>query len=249
MKFTVKHIVLLALAIASLTGCKRFDPEERIVHALDMPQCLTPVSVKTTVLYNDVTFDLKVFPDAEKYVLEIYRSAIYDDVEPSESDLVERYDIDPRDIPYTISTLEDVTLYYRISATNESAGKTQSFWTTGRFKTSINPARICLTPEPEVTVSNDLIRFNWQKVLTDKYLLEVYTSAIPSSGEPDEADLYKSIELTNDDLPYSEVFPSREGAYYFRVKAMDLAGERLDSKWAKGRFTSTAYVWPNDEEE
>ena len=246
MKSLIKHIALVVFALALFFACKRFDPEEKMIKTLNLPQCLKPVSVKTEVENNQVTFDLKVFPDVEKYVLELYDGVIYEDAEPASESLIERISIDPKDIPYTLTTLEDVTLYYRISATNEAEGKAASLWTIGHFKTSVDPAHVCVTPEPEVTASNDLIRFMWQKVLTDKYLLEVYNNKIPSSGDPEATDLFRSIPLTNDDLPYSAIFPPKEGSYYFRVKAMDLAGERKDSKWATGSFTSTAYVWPSE---
>ena len=247
MKSIVKYSILLGLALAALAGCKRFDPEDRIITSLDLPQCMKPVSIDIDVLYNTVTLDLKVFPDAEKYLFELYSSTIYEDTEPSPEDLVSRLEIDPGDIPFTFTTLEETTLYYRLAATNESKGKKQSFWAVGRFKTSVDPTHICLTPDPKVTTEYDNIRFSWQKVLTDKYLLEIYNSPIPTSGDPDAADLYKSVELTNDDIPYTLKVPARESNYYYRVKAIDLAGERFDSKWATGSFLSQEFAWPTDE--
>ena len=247
MKSIIKHIGLLILAIAALAGCKRFDPEDRIIKTLDLPQCLKPVSVKTTVKYNFVTFDLKVFPDAEKYVLELYKGVIYEDTEPSEDDLLDRVFLNPEDIPCEITTIEDATIYYRIAAINETAGKAQSFWTVGRFKTTVDPSHICVTPDIELGECFEMIRFNWQTSSTDKYLLEVYNSSIPSSGDPDEAELFKRVELTYEEVPYSGYFPVKSGKYYYRVKAIDLAGERSDSKWAQGSFTPETFSWPNDE--
>ena len=66
MKNILKHIGLFSLCIFAMAGCNRFDPEEMMVKTLNMPQCMKPVNVKMTVEYNNVTLDLKVFPDVDK---------------------------------------------------------------------------------------------------------------------------------------------------------------------------------------
>lgn len=253
MKSAIKHIGLLALAVFALASCNRFDPEELIVNYFNMPRCMKPVQVKTEVENNTVTLRLKVFNDAEKYLLEIYNSVIYEDWEPTEEEkeeyLVEAIEIPVDEIPYTFTTIEDVTLYYRVSAVNERAGREQSYWTVGKFKTSVNPETTCLTLEPEVNAYYELIKFFWQPVENEEYVLEIYNEALPSSGEPDAETLYKSLTLQNEDIPYSEMFPVKEsGKYYYRVKAVDKLGVRKDSKWTKGSFeVKETFAWPTDE--
>ena len=247
MKSSIKHIITVITAISTMASCDRFNPEDLIIKDIDVPQCLKPVSVQTKVDYNIVTLDLKIFPDAEKYIFEIYKTIIDENSDPNPEDLVDSYNIDPEDIPFKFNAPEDVTLYYRICAVNETKMKEQSLWTTGRFRTDVDPTTICLTLEPELKECFELVQFNWQKAETDKYLLEIYTSSIPSSGEPDPAKLFKSVELTNTDLPYQYRFPSDGTTYYYRTKAIDLAGERKDSKWAKGSFKPEVFSWPNAE--
>ena len=246
MRSSIKHIIPVIIAIVSLASCDRFNPEDLIIKDIDVPQCLKPVAVKTTVEYNVVTLDLKVFPDAEKYILEIYKSIVDETSEPNPEDLVESHSIDPKNIPFTFSTVEDLTLYYRVRAVNDTKMKIPSYWAFGRFRTDVDPTTICLTLQPELRECYEYVQFNWQKALTDKYLLEVYTSSIPSSGEPDPANRYETIELTNDDLPYQGFYPSGS-TYYYRAKAIDLAGERKDSKWVKGDFKPEVFSWPNSE--
>ena len=246
MKSRTKYIGA-AVAVLAIAACERFNPEDHIVKEIDLAKCMKPVSVTTQVKYNTVTFDLEVFPDAERYILEIYNSAIDENSEPDVANRLDSLSINPKDIPCKITTVEDQTLYYRIAASNESKGKDQSLWTVGRFTTNVDPATICLTLEPELKECFELIEFNWAKAETDRYLLEIYTKGIPSSGNPDPEDLYKSIELTNEQVPYSEKFPVTDGKYYYRAKAIDLAGKRKDSKWAKGSFETEDFVWPDDD--
>ncbi len=245
MKSTIKHIGLFALvSLTALVSCHRFNPEDEMVKTIDVPRCLKPVTVKADVLYNTVTIDLKVFPDAEKYVLELYKSAFDEETEPVSDDLIEKIVIAAKQIPYTFATLEDLTIYYRIAAINETKGKEQSLWTLGRFKTNVDPTTICLTPVPEVTECFEQVRFNWAKAETDKYLIEVYDKSIPSAGEPDPEHLLETVELTNDDIPFTTP-KIAAGTYYYRVKAIDLAGERRDSKWARGSFKTEQFSWPD----
>lgn len=243
MKSIIRPVGLLILCAAALAGCKRFNPEEEMVRAIDVPRCLKPVTVKTEVLYNTVTLDMNVFPDAEEYVFEVYQSAFDEENEPLPEDLVETFIIPARDIPFKFTTLEDLTLYYRIAARNRS--KEQSLWTLGKFKTNVDPTTICLTPAPEVKECFQKIQFNWVTSDGESYLIEVYGSSIPSAGEPDPGALIKSIPLTKEELPYTEMFPLKDGNYYYRVKAVDIAGERRDSKWARGSFTTEAFTWPD----
>lgn len=248
MKTIIKHIGLLSvITLVAVAACHRFNPEDEMIKTIDVPQCLKPVTVKTVVEFNTVTLDLKVFPDAETYILEVYSSAFDEEIEPDPEDLVETYSIDAKNIPFKFTTLEDLTLYYRIASTNETKGKKQSLWTLGKFKTSVDPTTICITPTPELKECFEQIWFNWPTATTDKYLLEVYSSSIPSTGDPDPANLIKSIPLTNEELPHTEKFAVKDGSYYYRVKAIDLAGERKDSKWAKGSFATEEFSWPNEE--
>jgi len=243
-----KYLGISALAALTLASCQRYDPEERVITTVDLPRCLKPVQVKTEVKYNTVKIDLKVFPDAEKYILDIYKSDFDLNGEPLfEEDFVERLEIDPEDIPYSFKTLEDMTLYYRISSTNLTKKKEQSYWETGHFTTNVDPATICLTLEPELTECFELVRFDWAKQETDKYQIEVYNKAIPSTGEPAAENLVETINLTNEDMPFSKKFPVISGNYYYRAKAIDLAGVRRDSKWAKGSFKTEQYSWPVSE--
>ena len=238
---------MLAVLLFASASCERFDPEDRMTSSLDMERCMKPVSVKTEVENATVTLSLKVFHDAEYYLLETYSSVIYEDSEPYVGDRVDSITIKPSEIPYTFTTIEDATLYYRISAVNDAKGRERSYWTVGKFKTTVDPAVTCLTLDPDVREFFEMIKFNWNPEESEEYDLEVYTKSIPSTSEPDVADLYMAVHLTNDDLPYSSKFPLKDGSYYFRVRAIDTLGIRKDSKWAKGSFkVNELFSWPND---
>lgn len=246
MKSIFKFVCLLVLPLLAIAGCERYNPQDEIITNFDMPRCMQPVRVQTEVEYNSVRVSLRVFYDAEYYIFETYNSVIYEDSDPYIEDRVDSMTVTPKDIPFVFSTLEDVTLYYRIRAVNPSKGKEPSRWAVGKFTTKVDPAVTCLTLAPEAVPVCEIVTFDWApKTAAERYLLELYSSAIPSSSEPDPADLIESIPLTVDSLPYAKKFAL--GTYYYRVKAIDTLGVRKDSKWTKGSFSVTeAFEYPNN---
>ena len=247
MKSIFKFVCLLALPLLATVGCERYNPEDEIITYFDMPRCMQPVRLSTDVEYNRVEVSIRVFHDAEYYIFETYNSVIYEDSDPYIEDRVDSMTVKPKDIPFVFTTLEDVTLYYRIQALNPSKGKEPSRWAVGKFTTKVDPALTCLTLSPEAVPVCEIVTFNWTPATAaERYLLELYSSAVPSSGEPDPANLIESIPLTVDQLPYSKKFGL--GTYYYRVKAIDTLGVRKDSKWSKGDFKVTeVFEYPNDE--
>lgn len=107
---------------------------------------------------------------------------------------------------------------------------------------------VCAAPSPTVTVHDaQLVDFNWAVNSGEKYRLEVYTEMILASEEPDASELVLGVELTASQLPYTKFFVQKTGKYYYRVKAIDIAGEKRDSKWVIGNFKiEQSYAWPND---
>lgn len=105
---------------------------------------------------------------------------------------------------------------------------------------------VCAAPAPTATVrSLQLVEFNWTPEAGDKYQLEVYTSPISTTYEPDEEDLVLSAEVTADQLPYTRYFPAKASKYYYRVRAVDILGERKSSSWVMGNFrVESTYSWP-----
>ena len=247
MKSIFKFVCLLGLAVVAIAGCERYNPEDEIITNFDMPRCMKPVRVEPTVEFNTVRIGLRVFYDAEYYILETYNSVIYEDSDPYIEDRVDSMTFKPSEVPFTFTTLEDVTLYYRIASVNNAKGKEMSRWTVGKFTTKVDPAVTCLTLSAEATPVCEIVTFSWLPATpTERYLLEVYSSAIPSTGEPEAADLIDSFPLEYDDLPFSKKYGL--GTYYYRVKAIDTLGVRKDSKWTKGTFKVTeVFEYPNSE--
>ena len=246
MKSIFKFVCLLALPVLATVACERFNPEDEILTNFDMPRCMKPVRVQSEVEYNTVRISLKVFHDAEYYIFETYNSVIYEDSDPYIEDRVDSMTVSPKDVPFSFTTLEDVTLYYRIAAVNNKKGKEMSRWAVGKFTTKVDPTQTCLTLSPEATPVCEFVTFNWMATAAERFLLELYSVAVPSTGEPDPANLIESIPLEFDQLPYTKKFAL--GTYYYRVKAIDTLGVRKDSKWTRGSFTvSEVFEYPNDE--
>lgn len=249
MKSIIKYFSILSLGLLASASCERFDPDDRIVTGYDLPRCLKPTRLSTEVENNTVTLSIKVFHDAEYYILETYTSLIYADLEPDVSTRVDSLTIKPNQFPFTFTTIEDATLYYRIAAINEKDHRERSSWAVDKFKTKVNPNTTCLTPEPTVSAFFELVKYDW---LTTEhhdeiFILESYTSSIPSSGEPDPANLFSVDTLVNEDIPFTKKYPVKDGSYYWRVKAVDTLGVRKTSKWAKGSFAvNEGFAWPED---
>lgn len=249
MKSIIKYFSIITLALLAGASCERFDPDDRVVTGYDLPRCLKPTRLSTEVENNTVTLSIKVFHDAEYYILETYTSLIYADLEPDVSTRVDSLTIKPSQFPFTFTTIEDATLYYRIAAINEKDHRERSSWAVDKFKTKANPNTTCLTPEPTVSAFFELVKYDW--LVTDHhdefFILESYTSSIPSSGEPDPANLFSVDTLVNEDIPFTKKYPVKEGSYYWRVKAVDTLGVRKDSKWVKGSFAvNEGFAWPED---
>ena len=229
------YILTIAVAtVAALSGCQRIDPEKEMKKEIDLKRCLQPIGVDTKVNLATVTLEINTFPDAEKYLFELYCPAPEEGAEPAETNLVRRDILKRAQIPFTFTTTPGETMWYRVAALNETAGKAMSTWATGSFSTSEDPSVICIKPNCSVKVLNRKVTFNWVKQETDKYRFELTTA----DGNP-----VCARDLTNDDVPFSLMLDA-ETSYKYKVKAIDIAGSRADSKWVEKSFkTGPEYQW------
>lgn len=248
MKSIICKSLLLLTSLSAFFACVRIDAEKEMVEFIDVPRCFKPVGVKATVDAAKVTIDLKTFPEAALYTLELYDIELMQEGDPDPEHLIESYEFTPLEVPYKFETIEDMKIYYRIQARNDLAMKEPSIWTFGSFKTEVDPSKHCGAPEPVTSVIFNKVKFSWEKISGEKYVLEIYDRNIPDEGEPQG--LVASKELQNDQMPYIHEFPAPEAGkkvkYYYRVKAVDLEGTRTDSKWVKGSVEVERFSWPKD---
>lgn len=250
MKRFVKYILsVLALGLCLLSCSK--DPEVPIHSELDFLQCLRPIQFKCSVQYVDVTVDFKAFPDAEAYEMEVYSSdflALPEGEEPSEEDLVHKALLTEEMLPYTFKAPEEITCYIRVRGVNETEGREPSAWVTGDVKTDVDPLTRCATPTGVKVTAN----YNWVTCsLTPmsnvkEYSIELYSKAIPATGDPDPADLIDRIVKPSGDFPFTmKDIPA--GTYYYRIQGLNEEAGLKPSKWVKGSFTTADYTWLNVE--
>lgn len=250
MKRFVKYILsVLALGLCLLSCSK--DPEVPIHSELDFLQCLRPIQFKCSVQYVDVTVDFKAFPDAEAYEMEVYSSdflVLPEGEEPSEEDLVHKALLTEEMLPYTFKAPEEIICYIRVRGVNETEGREPSAWVTGNVKTDVDPLTRCATPTGVKVTAN----YNWVTCsLTPmsnvkEYSIELYSKAIPATGDPDPADLIDRIVKPSGDFPFTmKDIPA--GTYYYRIQGLNEEAGLKPSKWVKGSFTTADYTWLNVE--
>ncbi len=250
MKRFVKYILsVLALGLCLLSCSK--DPEVPIHSELDFLQCLRPIQFKCSVQYVDVTVNFKAFPDAEAYEMEVYSSdflVLPEGEEPSEEDLVHKALLTEEMLPYTFKAPEEITCYIRVRGVNETEGREPSAWVTGDVKTDVDPLTRCATPTGVKVTAN----YNWVTCsLTPmsnvkEYSIELYSKAIPATGDPDPADLIDHIVKPSGDFPFTmKDIPA--GTYYYRIQGLNEEAGLKPSKWVKGSFTTADYTWLNVE--
>ena len=250
MKRFVKYI-LSALAFGMcLLSCSK-DPEVPIHSELDFLQCLRPISFKCSVQYVEVTVNFKAFPDAEAYELEVYSTdflALPEGEEPSEQDLVHKALVTEEQLPYSFTAPEEITCYIRVRGVNETEGREPSEWVTGHVKTDVDPLTRCATPTDVKVTAN----YNWVTCsLTPmsnvkEYNIELYSKAIPASGDPDPADLIDQMVKHSEEFPFT-IKDVPAGTYYYRIQGLNDEAGLKPSKWVKGSFTTADYTWLNVE--
>lgn len=225
------NILCISVALSALAGCQRIDAESMVRRDIDLRRCLQPIDVKAKVDADVVTISLSPFPDAEKYVFEIYL----------EDELRKRDTVQRAEIPYVFKVpAADVgeEMTFKVAAINETAGKEMSTWASGKFKTKEDTSHICAKPDCTVSVLNRKVTFSWTKPETDKYRFELY--------DKDGKEICAK-DLTNEQVPFSLMLDAVT-SYKYKVKAMDIAGERSDSRWVEKSFeTGEEYVWLNSD--
>lgn len=250
MKRFVKYI-LSALALGMcLLSCSK-DPDVPIHSELDFLKCLRPISFKCSVQYVEVTVNFKAFPDAEVYEMEAYTTdflALPEGEEPSEEELVHKALLTEEMLPYSFNAPEEINCYIRVRGVNETEGREPSEWVTGHVKTDVDPLTRCATPTDVKITAN----YNWVTCsLTPmsnvkEYSIELYSKAIPATGDPDPADLIDHIVKPSGDFPFTmKDVPA--GTYYYRIQGLNEEAGLKPSKWVKGSFTTADYTWLNVE--
>ena len=246
MKPFVKHIVSALSLGLCLLSCSK-DPETPIYTTLDFKQCLRPVSFSCSVEYVKVTVKFNTFPDAEAYQVEAYSTdflSLPEGEEPAEEDRVFQALITAEDVPYTFIAPEEITCHIRVRSVNETAGRRPSEWVTGRVKTDVDPATRCATPDDFKAKAN----YNWVTCsLTPmsncrQYYIELYSKAIPATGDPNPEDLISSITKLPEEFPFT-IKDVPAGTYYYRIQGQNEEDGLRPSKWVKGSFTTQDYSW------
>ena len=234
---------LFAMALV-LTAC---DKEYVINNVPQLKQCLTPVEVKAKVQYMKVSLEWRLFADAESYYVEVYSEVPGEGEEPNPEALFDQFEVAKDNVPYTFMGPEDMRCYFRVKAMR--SGRADSRWASGTFKTDTDPTIYCSKPTNlSATAICDMVVFNWDTYPNTKlYELEVYDKFIPSSGEPDAANLVKKVEIEPTQLPDTLMF-SPDLKLFYRVRAVNPDSELKPSKWLTGTsFETKAFVWPEDE--
>lgn len=250
MKSVNKYILSTLTIVMCLMSCSK-DPDVPIYDEINFSKCLRPISFKCAVEYVNVQVNFTTFPDAEAYQLEVYDSdflLLPEGEEPSVDNLLHSAMVTEEDLPYKFVAPEEITCYIRVRAVNETANRTPSEWVTGRVKTDVDPTTRCATP------SDAKFDVNYNRVTCSlspmdnvaEYCIEVYSEAIPSSGEPNQDALIQSIVKSSDDFPFTlKDVPA--GIYYWRIQGRNEAAGLSPSKWVKGKFETMNYTWLNIE--
>ena len=239
----MKQIFIYLFAI--LLGAVACHKEYTIYPYARFEQCLAPTEVTAKVVDLTVTLKWKTYPDAKTYFVEIY-NAVPDNVDsPDPAALIDSLVIPSSEVPYTFRGPKDTRCFYRVKAQNPECR--DSRWVTGTFKTDVDPLITCKTPgEVEANAFCEMVVFSWEpSINATAYELEIYSSSIPFSGEPDPANLVHCDTLTLSEVPDTVWFPAYE-TFHYRVRATAPGTTLEPSKWTKGTFETMAFVWPND---
>lgn len=250
MKRFINNTLWALIASATLLSCSK-DPDVPIYDTIDFPQCLRPVSFKCEVMYVTVTVNLNAFPDAEAYELEAYSTdfrTLPEGEEPQSGDLLYQARITGEELPYSFVAPDETTCYIRVRAVNETQKRKASEWVTGMVKTDVDPATRCATPENVKVKAN----YNWVTCNLStadnvkEYAIEIYSKAIPVSGEPAPEDLVQAVIKDPADFPFT-VKGVPAGTYYYRIQGRNADAGLKPSKWVKGNFTTADYTWLDEE--
>lgn len=246
MKHIVKYFTSVLVLASCMISCSK-DPDVPIHDKLDFETCLRPIRFKCEVEYVSVTLKFTTFPDAEAYEVEAYSTdflTLPEGEEPAVEDLVYSATITAEDIPYTFKAPEEINCHIRVRAVNETEGRKPSAWVTGKVKTDVDPETRCATPTNVKVLAN----YNWITCsLTPmsnvkEYVMEVYSKAVPASGQPDPADLLQTITKLPSEFPFT-VKDVPAGTYYYRIQGRNEEAGLNPSKWVKGTFTTMDYSW------
>ncbi len=246
MKRLLKNFLLPGIILMTLSCSK--DPSVSIAEELEFNKCLTPVQVRHSVLYVYATIELNTFPDAEKYELSVTGKPLEGSEDPTREPWEWTTTFLPSELPYTFTAPDECQCTYKIRALNESEGKEPSEWVTGSFQTDVDPETVCGTPSSvKAGALYNRVTFSWVgNSNVAQYTVEVYSAALPSSGEPDPATLVTTYTRTPHEIPFTIVF-EEESSYWFRVRGVNPDAGLKPSKWVKGSFKTKFYVWPDDE--
>ena len=239
----MKKILLFIVLALSLVACKK---EYKIYSFAQLDQCLAPTQVQVKVKYMDVTFDWKVFPDAEHYYFEIYDTELEEGQEPDPSTMVDHFEITPEKLPYTYRGPEDMRCYYRVKAT--CTGRKDSRWFSGTFKTDTDPTVTCSRPSSLLASTyGDMVVFSWDTYPnTEYYELEIYSKYVGADAESDPENIVQKVDIQPTEVPYSiKLDPDLK--YYYRVRAVAPTAGLKPSKWLTGSFSTVEFVWPVDD--
>lgn len=241
----IKIFAACALLASSLVSCK--GPEYEIVSDINLKRCLMPTSVTAKVKYVTCTFDWKVYADAEAFELEIYSQAPEEGQEPLAEKLLLKRIVLAQELPFEYLGPDETKCWYRLRAINTK--KDCSTWATGSFTTDVDPSTQCTKPsEVAVTAICEKVIFNWTTYPnTTVYEVEIYSKAIPEEGEPQAADLEKTLSIGVLDVPDTvklDMIPHAK--HWFRVRATNPGSGLKNSKWVKGSFETAEFKWPED---
>ncbi len=246
MKQIFKYFISVLALASCMISCSK-DPDVPIHDKLDFETCLRPIRFKCEVEYVSVTLKFTTFPDAEAYEVEAYSTdflALPEGEEPAIEDRVYSATITAEDIPYTFKAPEEINCHIRVRAVNETEGRKPSAWVTGKVKTDVDPETRCATPTNVKVLAN----YNWVTCsLTPmsnvkEYVIELYSKAVPASGQPDPADLIGTATKLPSEFPFT-VKDVPAGTYYYRIQGRNEEAGLNPSKWVKGTFTTMDYTW------
>ena len=241
-----RNILILGLLVLTVSCSK--DPNVPITEELEFTQCLRPIQVKHSVLYVSATITMTTFPDAEKYELNVTAIPLATSSEPDRETWTWSTTFLPSELPYTFTAPDECSCTYQLRAINETKGKIPSEWVSGTFKTDVDPETVCGTPSSvKANALYNRVTFSWvANSNVEDYIIELYSSAIPSSGEPNAANLVQSYTKKPSEVPFTIVF-DQEASFWFRIRGVNPTAGLKPSKWVSGAFKTRFYSWPNDE--
>ena len=137
---TFSKIICAFASLSLLAACDRFENNTPIYTEFDFPRCQMPAGLSIGVEGKEVTLNLNVFPDAEKYELKIYDAPFpADGSDPAPESAVQSEQFSVSDLPYTFSVQNEQDYYFCIRTLNTKTGKEPSKWKKGSFSTVVTP--------------------------------------------------------------------------------------------------------------